>query len=363
MFCQNCGRQQQGDERFCAECGTPYTIVYNTPQQSIVPPPISSKVASLAETPIPSSPIGVYSASHSSEEKRCPNCGANYTNTKNCEYCGSLLVRFVEHHIEIDQTMYGDAAEKLTGLEQALKVNLQEQEDAEGTYHITTSINAPILPVAIEVCSPIAIKDKVSYTINDYPYTSLPNKAVESDSISLLVCFRFFEFDSHLTLFDGSLRNFNNNNKIQLDRFKQMKVFPLFTYMEESVYSIGGAKCGKLHSYYIDFGKDYKGAAAIITQYMRKVHNIIAIKNVDFEYNMTSISDADYKEELESVKNSMSCLKMVVIIFIGICCVIAIWFFCSAMSDIAEGAGGYWKLVSSVLCFAGCAYMFFLLKR
>ena len=36
----------------------------------------------------------------------CPNCGAQITNTRNCEYCGSLLVRFAVHGIDVTKTEY-----------------------------------------------------------------------------------------------------------------------------------------------------------------------------------------------------------------------------------------------------------------
>ena len=32
---------------------------------------------------------------------KCPNCGASSTNHTNCEYCGSLLVRFVDKGIDL----------------------------------------------------------------------------------------------------------------------------------------------------------------------------------------------------------------------------------------------------------------------
>ena len=38
----------------------------------------------------------------------CPNCGANATNHENCEYCGSLLVRFVDQNIEYDEDNYNN---------------------------------------------------------------------------------------------------------------------------------------------------------------------------------------------------------------------------------------------------------------
>lgn len=41
----------------------------------------------------------------------CPNCGANTTDARNCEFCGSLLVRFVEKGIDLSQTTYLDDTE------------------------------------------------------------------------------------------------------------------------------------------------------------------------------------------------------------------------------------------------------------
>lgn len=51
----------------------------------------------------------------------CPNCGAAATNHKNCEYCNSLLVRFVEKGIEIDQSRYGKDAWVFPGLNEMLE--------------------------------------------------------------------------------------------------------------------------------------------------------------------------------------------------------------------------------------------------
>ena len=58
----------------------------------------------------------------------CPNCGANTTDARNCEFCGSLLVRFVEKGIDLSQTTYLDDTETFPGLINALKQNLQLQE-------------------------------------------------------------------------------------------------------------------------------------------------------------------------------------------------------------------------------------------
>ena len=78
----------------------------------------------------------------------CPNCGANTTNSQNCDYCGSLLVRFVEKKINLSQTTYLDNTQVLPGLIKHLEQNLLMQEnggapvtdicweDEEGEYSI-----------------------------------------------------------------------------------------------------------------------------------------------------------------------------------------------------------------------------------
>ena len=60
---------------------------------------------------------------------KCPNCGANATNHQNCEYCGSLLVRFVEKGIDLSKTTYLSDAEVFPGLTEHLRQNLRLQKD------------------------------------------------------------------------------------------------------------------------------------------------------------------------------------------------------------------------------------------
>jgi len=46
----------------------------------------------------------------------CPNCGAAITNRKNCEYCGSLLVRFIDKGINLIGTEYTSNVKVYPGL-------------------------------------------------------------------------------------------------------------------------------------------------------------------------------------------------------------------------------------------------------
>lgn len=58
----------------------------------------------------------------------CPNCGASTTNGHNCDFCGSLLVRFVAENKEVDTITFGENAKEMEGLKDALKQNLSLPE-------------------------------------------------------------------------------------------------------------------------------------------------------------------------------------------------------------------------------------------
>ena len=71
----------------------------------------------------------------------CPNCGASTHNFHNCEYCGSLLVRFVRQNKAIDERRYGLGAKPLPGLEDELKKNLSLQKTCGSGFTIITNLS------------------------------------------------------------------------------------------------------------------------------------------------------------------------------------------------------------------------------
>ena len=70
---------------------------------------------------------------------KCPNCGASSSNHTNCEYCGSLLVRFVDKGIDLSTTSYLTNDFVYEGVIDALKQNLERQELNPGKL-VTTDI-------------------------------------------------------------------------------------------------------------------------------------------------------------------------------------------------------------------------------
>ena len=62
----------------------------------------------------------------------CPNCGAQITNTHNCEYCGSSLVQFAVHGIDVTKTEYMNDDYVFPGLKEELEKNLKLQKEHPG---------------------------------------------------------------------------------------------------------------------------------------------------------------------------------------------------------------------------------------
>lgn len=72
----------------------------------------------------------------------CPNCGANTTNRRNCEYCGSMLVRFVDKNIAIDQDIFSKDDLSLSSVVVNLKKNLELQNELSSTDVVLTEIRS-----------------------------------------------------------------------------------------------------------------------------------------------------------------------------------------------------------------------------
>lgn len=183
----------------------------------------------------------------------CPNCGANTTNTQNCEYCGSLLVRFVERGIDLSHTSYTSNDTVFPGLIEELRRNLKLQEENPN----------------------IAVSTDLYIKINGY-----------QDAISILNGLRWhdgtispgfdgtdkqqlcisFGFDTYSNV-DG---DYNNKMDAQLAKFRQLDSFPLFTphngaYTDRQGYSRYGRE------YAINFSRDAEGAARLVSEILIKV--------------------------------------------------------------------------------------------
>ena len=176
----------------------------------------------------------------------CPNCGANITNTRNCEYCGSLLVRFVDKGIDISKTSYLDKSNLSGKLLKALKLSLSMQKSTSES-------------VAIDIH-----QRKQHNGLSYYKYVGgvLRNgRAAFSDDV---------EIPSESSTGLCVIYTFDKYSNIEQEKFKTLDCFSLFNERP----CVRSDDNEKVIEYFIDFGKDAEGAAQILTEITAKVYDV-----------------------------------------------------------------------------------------
>ena len=167
----------------------------------------------------------------------CPNCGETTTDAEYCEHCGSLLVRFAAHNIDISNTLYTDDSLVFPGLIEELKKNKMFQNNSDSDGWIWTDIR-------------------------------WINKEGKEDNILVRGCadeqtaYLFFNY------FFYEPTNKESPDYNEFARFSKLYSFPLFTcdiHNEESVLK---------YDYGINCGKDAEGMARIISEFLIKVKGI-----------------------------------------------------------------------------------------
>ena len=232
----------------------------------------------------------------------CPNCGASASNHQNCEYCGSLLVRFADKNISIDENQFGHSAFKFSGLEEALTKNLEEQARTSGRNHIHTFIKSPSLGLDLDVTNPKAQTELLLYSWgNDNTFRIKPTIQPNTDEQSLVICIRFYEITNKWWAADtryshGIAAEFNDYNSEAHTRFQGMLIYDLFSLQTDTlVDEESGMKVGTVYQYYLNFGRDVEGAASIITQYLLGNYEIANPQTLRLAYELSSSTDEEYK--------------------------------------------------------------------
>ena len=239
----------------------------------------------------------------------CPNCGAAATNLKNCEYCGSLLVRFIDNNILLDESKYGHKAVVFNGLKEALMRNLEEQERTYGRNHIHTNISQTFSGVELDVTNPIAQTEvqfpNVYFEGAKSTLKVTPTYQNLTDEQSLVICIRFYEITDVSEMFfvqdpNGEFAAFNEHNSMLHNQFKKLDIYKLFTLQTDTLvicnYFGLGLKCGNVSQYYLDFGQDVEGAADIITQFLKNMAEIDSLETCDLTYEQISLTPEEYSE-------------------------------------------------------------------
>lgn len=197
----------------------------------------------------------------------CPNCGANTSNRLNCEYCGSMLVRFTDHGISIDPTKYGKDAKAIGGLEEALSSNLLLQGTCQENEYVITGMTADMNPLKIQFIQ----SDAATIGITG----SNPLKNATRGNIALRIPFAIRSYDDEAMM----------NAKETLELFRKLDCFSLFTPQqnEEGI------------AYYIDFGKDTQTAAQVFTQVAKELG--LYGRLFDFQTVIKNKEDIDFDSD------------------------------------------------------------------
>ena len=201
----------------------------------------------------------------------CPNCGAQITNTRNCEYCGSLLVRFAVHGIDVTKTGYMNDDYVFPGLKEELEKNLKLQKEHPDRA-VATDIFKKFSDGTMEVMS--ILRTGRSTWMDDTPVE------LESGERGLQIGVLFDEAN------DIAWKELNELTDSMLRKFKKLDSFPLFTshYNQNHINASGEEKYG--YEYVLDFGEDAEGAARLVSEILTKVYGVSVEENVDIFTNV-----------------------------------------------------------------------------
>ena len=194
---------------------------------------------------------------------KCPNCGASSTNRTNCEYCGSLLVRFVDKGIDLSTTSYLTNDKVYAGLIDALKQNLDRQELSDSA--VETGIfykSSPTVKLSRKRHGVATVFRSGSTSWSDGDPIKLGDK-----NRGLVIK---FSFDIHAEENDVS----DERIERQHQEFKALGSFPLFTSHSGIYMRPGSSSRFRSQEYAIDFGEDVEGAARLISEVLSKVYGI-----------------------------------------------------------------------------------------
>lgn len=200
----------------------------------------------------------------------CPNCGANTANRRNCEYCGSMLVRFVDKNIAIDQDVFGKDALSFSSVAVNLKKNLELQNELSSTDVVLTEIRS---------------EGKTMYSVSGVGYLGSPEIWIYGGNITSetkypaypgLAGYRLAEANIPSSSEPRLLLCFADPFYPESEKFRKSCYTALFSSVDIPVYR---SKTGEILEerkkrlfYYLDMGQDYESAAKIITDLYQRIY-------------------------------------------------------------------------------------------
>lgn len=254
----------------------------------------------------------------------CPNCGANTTNVQNCEYCGSLLVRFVEKGIDLSHTSYLNNDAVFPGLVEELKRNLKLQSE---------NPNEPVSTGLLKMTeggdvNAICIQNGLLWEDGTYS-----PEFVGKRQLCIIV-----EFSTYIGIDLPNIKDYNKERDAELARFRQLDSFPLFTahnctYEDED----GLSRYGR--EYAISFGEDAEGAARLVSEILIKVNGWSPNDPYDIQTNVGDdiarerdawmaahgFAESSDPESTDSGDNS-GCLGIIIALIVSITTLCSVFF-------------------------------------
>lgn len=198
----------------------------------------------------------------------CPNCGASTTNSRSCEYCGSILVRFVEKGIDLSHTIYTDNTEVFPGLIPELERNLKLQK-LNPNQSVTTDLLMDDGDLnTISIMSHFCWHDRSAPSSFDF------------GRIGLRIVYSFAKYSN-----EGTKEVLNSKTDDQLERFRQLTSFPLFSshfcsYTDTSGYA------RIAYQYAIDCGQDVETTGRLVSEILLKVKGWLLTDSFDIMTNV-----------------------------------------------------------------------------
>lgn len=200
----------------------------------------------------------------------CPNCGANTTNRRNCEYCGSALVRFADQNVAIDQNVFGKNALSFSSVATALRKNLGMQNDLSPTDVVLTEIlngRKEITRPDIWVYGGNVTSETRYCFVRGYCF-NIADVNIPSSSEPRLILF----FTT--PILEGYERTFKRSCYASL--FSSADI-PLHKVNEDGTLTMYDKKKSSVLNkdlYYLDMGQDYESATKIITDIYQTIYGV-----------------------------------------------------------------------------------------
>jgi hypothetical protein len=215
----------------------------------------------------------------------CPNCGANATNSLNCEYCGSLLIRFVQKDINISKEDYSIGKYHVDiNMIKEFEKNLKRQEEISDRI-VTDIYVAENLHKCVSV-------DRTGFG----KWHDGSSIMLGDSNKGLLVVFSFEAYK------ENGYIVYSPATEKKVKKFKSLKSYPLFiNKLCSSRYKTNAFVNDQyVDEYAIDFGADAEGAAILITEILTQVYAIEM--GAIFSY-YTNIGDASINDSRNSIQN------------------------------------------------------------